>query len=104
MAKEKLSPLGAELVEAMQEVAAHVSGKVELPMRVVQVPDTVDVSGVRKHLKLSQRQFADRFGLSLSTVRDWEQGRRQPDRSARILLRVIEREGEAVVRALAVQP
>ncbi len=101
MSAKKLSPLGAELVEAMNEVAAHVHGEVELPMRVTQVPDTVDVTGIRRRLNLSQRQFADRFGLSLSVVRDWEQGRRQPDRSARILLRVIEREGEAVVRALA---
>jgi putative transcriptional regulator len=101
MATEKLSPLGADLAEALHEVAAHVRGEIELPMRVTQVPDTVDVTGIRQHLHLSQRQFADRFGLSLSTVRDWEQGRRQPDRSARILLRVIEREGEAVVRALA---
>jgi putative transcriptional regulator len=101
MAEEKLSPLGAELVEALQEVAAHVRGEVELPMRVTQTPDMVDVTGIRKRMHLSQREFADRFGLSLSTVRDWEQGRRQPDRSARILLRVIEREGDAVVRALA---
>ncbi|HEV7516918.1 MAG TPA: helix-turn-helix domain-containing protein [Thermoanaerobaculia bacterium] len=101
MAAEKLSPLGSELVEALQEVAAHVRGEIELPMRVAQVPDTVDVTTIRQHLHLSQRQFAARFGLTLSTVRDWEQGRRQPDRSARILLRVIEREGEAVVRALA---
>lgn len=101
MAEKKLSQLGAELVEALQEVAAHVRGEVELPMRVTQAPDIVDVTGIRKRMQLSQREFADRFGLSLSTVRDWEQGRRQPDRSARILLRVIEREGEAVVRALA---
>jgi putative transcriptional regulator len=101
MAAETLTPLGAELVEAMLEVAAHVRGEIELPMRVTQAPETVDIASIRQRLNLSQRQFADRFGLSLSTVRDWEQGRRHPDRSARILLRVIEREGEAVIRALA---
>ena len=103
MATEKLSPLGSDLAEALHEVSAHVRGDIELPMRVtqVQVPDAVDVTGIRQRLHLSQKQFADRFGLSLSTVRDWEQGRRQPDRSARILLRVIDREGEAVIRALA---
>ena len=101
MTDEKLSPLGGELVEAMQEVATHVRGEVELPMRIAQIPDTVDVAGVRHRLRLSQRQFAERFGFALSAVRDWEQGRRRPDRSARILLKVIDRERKAVERALA---
>ena len=100
MAEQKLSPLGEELVEAMHEVAAHVRGEVELPMRVARAPETVDVTAIRHRLRLSQRQFADRFGLALSTVREWEQGRRRPDRCARILLRVIERDDQAVVRAL----
>ena len=100
MAEEKLSPLGEELVEAMHEVAAHVRGEVELPMRVARAPEAVDVAAIRHRLELSQRQFADRFGLALSTVREWEQGRRRPDRCARILLRVIERDDKAVVRAL----
>jgi putative transcriptional regulator len=101
MQEEKLSPLGSELVEAMQEVAAHVRGETELPMRVARVPDAVDVSKLRRRLQLSQRQFAERFGFTLGAVRDWEQGRRRPERSARVLLKVIDKEGEAVERALA---
>jgi len=41
------------------------------------------------------------FGLPLGTLRDWEQGRKQPDAPARALLRIIEREPEAARRALA---
>ena len=50
---------------------------------------------------LSQRRFAQRFGLDVTAVHAWEQGRRHPDRAARILLAVIAREPEAVRRALA---
>ena len=52
-------------------------------------------------LGLSQEAFARKYGFALSAVRDWEQGRRRPERSARILLKIVEREPEAVTRALA---
>jgi putative transcriptional regulator len=55
---------------------------------------------IRRRLHLTQEQFAARFGLPLSTLRDWEQGAREPDSAARTLLRVIDREPEAVMRAL----
>ena len=48
------------------------------------VPDT---KAIRKALSLTQREFATTFQLSLATVRDWEQGRYQPDQAARTLLR-----------------
>ncbi|MCX7381048.1 MAG: helix-turn-helix domain-containing protein [Alphaproteobacteria bacterium] len=56
---------------------------------------------VRHRLSLTQAEFARRFQVSLGTVRDWEQGRRQPDGPAQVLLWVIDREPEAVLRALA---
>jgi putative transcriptional regulator len=57
--------------------------------------------GVRKRLGLSQADFAMRFRVPLGTLRDWEQGRRQPDAPALAYLRVIAREPELVARALA---
>ena len=57
-------------------------------------PETVDVKRIRKRLGLSQEAFAATYGFAFSAVRDWEQGR-QPDRSARILLKIVEREPEA---------
>lgn len=59
------------------------------------------VKAVRTRLGLSQPDFARRFGLSIGTVRDWEHGRRMPEGAARVLLRVIEREPDAVARAVA---
>ena len=97
----KRSPLGAELTEAMEDAVAHARGEMALPTRAVQAPERVDVAAIRKRTGLSQTRFAERFGFAVSTVRDWEQGRRQPDRSARILLTVIEKEPDAVKRALA---
>jgi putative transcriptional regulator len=55
---------------------------------------------LRKKLNLTQEQFAARFHLPLGTVRDWEQGAHRPDKAAQVLLTVIERDAEAVVRAL----
>src|SRR5262249_24847287 len=49
-----------------------------------------DVKAIRTKLSMTQEQFAEAFHLSIATVRDWEQGRFQPDRSARTLLRIIE--------------
>jgi putative transcriptional regulator len=67
----------------------------------IRVPARVNVKKIRARLGLSQQSFARTYGFALSAVRDWEQGRRQPERSARILLKVVEKEPEAVTRALA---
>ena len=61
----------------------------------------LDVKAIRKGLKLTQQQFAQEFGLELRTIQDWEQGRVMPTGAARTLLRIIERDPEAVRRALA---
>lgn len=61
----------------------------------------VDVRAARRKLGLSQDDFARSFGVSAATVRNWEQGRRRPEGAARVLLAVIDRDPEAVRRALA---
>lgn len=65
----------------------------------VKVAD-VDIMHLWEKLGLSQNRFAALFGLSPRTVRNWEQGIRHPEGPARILLQVIDREPEAVMRAL----
>lgn len=59
------------------------------------------VAAIRAKLKLSQAQFARAFGISLDTLQNWEQGRRQPTGPAKVLLRVAERHPEAVLEAVA---
>ncbi len=56
---------------------------------------------LRRKLNLTQEQFAQTFHLSLGTVRDWEQGRNQPDHAARALLQVIAFAPNVVEEALA---
>ena len=66
----------------------------------MRVPHHADVRAIRRGLGVNQRDFAARFGFTLSAVRDWEQGRRRPERSVRILLKIIEREPEVMERVL----
>lgn len=65
----------------------------------VEVP-VVDVRAIRTKLAMSQAAFADAFGVSVATVRNWEQGRRIPRGPARVLLNIIEQEPDAVQRVL----
>ena len=64
------------------------------------VPDRIDVKAIRRRLSMSQAQFARAFGLNTRTVQNWEQGD-QPQDVARAYLRVIEKDPDAVRRALA---
>ncbi len=68
--------------------------------RVYPVQTPEDVRDLRTRMGLSQAQFAQTFGLTLDTVQQYEQGRRRPSGPASTLLRVIEAEPDAVVRAL----
>ncbi len=78
-------------------------GEAELPCRIVDDPAAGRISALRKRLKLSRQKFAERFGLDVRAVQEWEQGRRVPDRAARVLLTVIDHDPESVVRALAAE-
>ncbi len=93
--------LGREVEAALGEVLAHVRGEAPLPGRIVDDPAAERILALRKRLKLSRRKFADSFGLDVRAVQEWEQGRRVPDRAARVLLTVIDNDPQAVVRALA---
>ncbi len=60
----------------------------------------VDVRKLRQSLKMTQDDFALRFGFPVNTLRKWEQGRRRPDRAARTLLLVIANSPAAVDDAI----
>jgi putative transcriptional regulator len=55
---------------------------------------------IRRALALTQEEFAVRYHIPLGTLRDWEQGRAEPDQATRAYLRVIAREPERVKRVL----
>ena len=97
-----MSKLGDELVQSMAQALAHAQGKRTggRAHKVKVKPD--DIRKARMRLGLSQDQFADAFGVSASTLRKWEQGQRSPTGAAKTLLKIIEREPKAVVRALKI--
>jgi len=89
-----------DLVQAVREMAAHRHGKLALNSRKIIPPITVDVAAIRKKLGYNQKQFSEHFGFALSAVKDWEQGRRNPERATRIFLSVIATNPQAVEKAL----
>ncbi len=93
-----MSNFGEELVRSAREALEIARGE-RKPAFVV-VPEEIDVAAIRKRKHMSQERFARTFGLAPSAVRDWEQKRRFPDRTARVLLAVIDRHPEAVLDAL----
>ena len=60
----------------------------------------MDIKAIRNKLHKSQSEFALMIGVSLSTLQNWEQGRRKPDGPARALLKVASEDPEAVSKAL----
>jgi putative transcriptional regulator len=63
-----------------------------------------DVRRLRKRLGLTREQFAARYGLDIETLRNWEAGRREPDRTARSYLIAISNDPERVGHAYAPTP
>ena len=86
------------MIAADSDVAPDVS---DWPLEDAFIIVPTDVKAIRTRFGLSQEKFAKTFALNLATLRDWEQERRMPHGPARTLLQIIEREPEAVRRALA---
>jgi putative transcriptional regulator len=96
-----MSKIGRDLIEGMKNTLHYLEGKKEgVRKHVIRVPVSVDVKAIRRRLHLSQKRFADEYGFTLSAVRDWEQGRRRPERPTRILLKIIAYDPAIVERAL----
>lgn len=93
-----MSKFGKELIASAREAVMIAKGNAK-PARRFDI-ESIDVGAIRRKLNLSQAKFAEKFGLSVATVRDWEQGRRNPDNTARTLLKVIDQRPEAVIAAL----
>jgi len=71
------------------------------PKAVIHQFSAVDVKSIRSNLDMSQTEFAAAFGISVSTLRHWERGDRVPRGPALVLLNVVAKEPQAVLKALA---
>lgn len=87
-----------KLMESVQHADQIISGAAE-PSRLVEVP-SFRVKRVRKKLDLTQTQFAELVHVEVSTIRNWEQGRRQPEGPALALLTALENDPDHVISAL----
>ena len=85
MAKRNLA---RELIEGIEEIRAWKRGEVKLKSTTVELPRAADVPQIRKALGYSQEEFAALMGVSVGTLRNWEQARREPHGPARSLLLV----------------
>jgi putative transcriptional regulator len=84
-----------DLLESVKQGGAILRGEMK-PGRSFEF-DSPDVQAIRKQYGLSQEKFAALLGISVSTLRNWEQGRRRPEGPARVLLRVAARHPEAIL-------
>jgi putative transcriptional regulator len=85
---------------AAEDGDAWTDAELATAVKVLPPPTAAQVRALRNRLGLSQAQFALRFGFTVDTVQQYEQGRRTPSGPASTLLRVIEADPEAVMRAL----
>jgi len=95
-----MSVLGKRLIKSAKEARAIARGEIDPSLYKASVPRKIDVKALRTKLRMTQEQFAARYNLNVARVRDWEQGRSQPDGAVRAYLTVIEQEPGAVERAL----
>jgi putative transcriptional regulator len=87
-----------DLLDSVRQAGAIKRGQRRASRRTTFKP--ADVRKIRTRLKLSQSEFAMLIGVSVSTLQNWEQGRRRPEGPARALLRVAETHPDAVRDAL----
>jgi putative transcriptional regulator len=87
-----------ELIESMQQAARHAAGKNLRGLRVSKV-ELPDVKAIRLSLRMSQHHFAAAYRIPLSTLKNWEQGRRTPDAPAAAYLLAIKRCPKEIMEA-----
>jgi putative transcriptional regulator len=87
--------LFVELIASVKEGGAILRGEKE-PARTTH-PDRLDIKHIREGYNLTQAQFATVIGISVRTLRNWEQGRRVPEGPAMVLLRVADKHPEAIL-------
>jgi putative transcriptional regulator len=87
--------------EGVREAAAWKRGEIALLVRNVSSRTAERVKAIRKSVAKTSQEFSRRFGIPVRTLEGREQGRRQPDRAASVLLRGIERNPKAVEEVVA---
>jgi putative transcriptional regulator len=87
-----------KLVQSVKHMGSIIRGE-NIPHRRTTLP-VIDVRALRERTGLTQADFSRMMGVSIRTLQNWEQGRREPEGPAKALLRVVQREPQAVLNAL----
>lgn len=94
-----MSSIFDSIKQGLDEAVVFSKGKAS--KAIVHNIDPVDVKNIRANVGMSQSEFADAFGISVSTLRHWERGDRKPQGPALVLLNVVAKEPKAVLKALS---
>ena len=86
--------ISAGLKDAMAHAKGDKSGVVE------HTSESLNVKAIREKTGMSQQRFCATFGISLGTLRHWEQGLRTPRGAARVLLKIVDQNPQAVIEAV----
>ena len=87
-----------EISVGLEDAISHAKGKKSRAKAYR--PEPIDVRAIREKTGMSQQRFCATFGISLGTLRHWEQGLRMPRGTARVLLKVVENNPKAVIKAI----
>lgn len=98
-----MARLADRILAGLAEAERHAAGE-DVREMVVHVPADLDVAAIRGRTAMSQPAFARSVGVSLGTLRQWEQKRRTPDGPARVLLAMEHRRPGIVLETLGAQP
>jgi len=93
-----MSKAFTEISEGLKDAAKHAKG--EKSGVVEHAHEALNVKAIREKMGMSQQSFCATFGISIGTLRHWEQGLRTPRGAARVLLKVVEQNPQAVIRAI----
>jgi len=95
---KSMSSAFASIEQGLKEAVEFSKGKAQ--KAVIHEFGPLDVKAIRAKLDMSQNEFASAFGISVSTLRHWERGDRSPQGPALVLLNVVAKEPELVLRTL----
>lgn len=88
-----------EIAAGLDDAIAHAKG--EHTKVVEHKAVDLDVKAIRAKTGMSQQQFCSTFGISLGALRHWEQGLRTPRGTAKVLLKVVDNDPQAIIKAIA---
>ncbi len=94
-----MSKAFTEISAGLQDAIAHSKG--EKTEAIVHEPEAINVKAIREEMGMSQQHFCATFGISLGTLRHWEQGLRSPRGPAKVLLKIVQHNPKAVIEAVS---